>query len=96
MTAGWKRRLARPAGLAVPEGMAWRSTLVARLEALDAGRAGREVAARLMRRLRRLERAAALRREPYVLVISKGGRAVRIELVPPVPAAGPGDATGRT
>jgi hypothetical protein len=44
---------------------------------------------RLMRRLLRLERAAALRREPYVLVISKGGRAVRIELVPPDP---PGEA----
>ena len=40
MTAGWKRRLARAAGLAVPEGMASRPTLVAMLEALDAERAG--------------------------------------------------------
>ena len=47
---------------------------------------------RLMRRLLRLERAAALRREPHVLVISKGGRAVRIELVPPGPPAAPGEA----
>ena len=48
-----------------------------------------------MRRLRRLERAAALRREPYVLVITKGdGRVVRLELVPTVPAAGLGDAPG--
>ena len=39
-----------------------------------------------MRRLLRLERAAALRREPYVLVISKGnGKVVRVELVPPGP-----------
>ena len=47
-----------------------------------------------MRRLRRLECAAALRREPYVLVISKGGRAVRVELVPPGPPAVLGDAPG--
>jgi hypothetical protein len=48
-----------------------------------------------MRRLLRLERAAALRREPYALVISKGnGKVVRIELVPTVPAAGLGDAPG--
>jgi hypothetical protein len=47
-----------------------------------------------MRRLLRLERAAALRREPYVLVISKGGRAVRVELVPSAPPAGPGGAPG--
>ena len=48
---------------------------------------------RLMRRLLRLERAAALRREPYVLVISKGnGKAVRGELVPPGPPAAPGEA----
>ena len=45
-----------------------------------------------MRRLLRLERAAALRREPYVLVIAKGdGKVVRAELVPP---AGPGGAPG--
>ena len=44
-----------------------------------------------MRRLRRLERAAALRREPYTLVIAKGdGRVVRLELVPPPLPAGPG------
>jgi hypothetical protein len=48
---------------------------------------------RLMRRLLRLERAAALRREPYVLVISKGnGKVVRIELVPPGPPTAPGEA----
>ena len=40
MTTGRKRRLARPAGLAAPEGMARRPTLVAMLVALDAGRAG--------------------------------------------------------
>ena len=44
---------------------------------------------RLMRRLLRLERAAALRREPYTLLITRGGRVVRIELVPPDP---PGEA----
>ncbi len=48
-----------------------------------------------MRRLLRLERAAALRREPYVLVIAKGyGKVVRVELVPPAPPAGPGGAPG--
>ena len=40
MTAGRKRRLARAAGLTLPEGMGWRSTLVAMLVALDAERAG--------------------------------------------------------
>ena len=46
-----------------------------------------------MRRLLRLERTAALRREPYVLVIAKGdGKTVRIELVPPGPLAAPGEA----
>ena len=40
MTAGRKRRLARAAGPTLPEGMAWRPTLVAMLVALDAGRAG--------------------------------------------------------
>ena len=50
---------------------------------------------RLMRRLLRLERAAALRREPHVLVISKGnGKVVRVELVPPGPPAVLGDAPG--
>jgi hypothetical protein len=50
---------------------------------------------RLMRRLLRLERAAALSREPYVLVISKGdGKVVRVELVPPGPPAVLGDAPG--
>ncbi len=53
------------------------------------------MAGRLMRRLLRLERAAALRREPYVLVIAKGnGKVVRVELVPPAPPAGPGGAPG--
>ncbi len=53
------------------------------------------MAGRLMRRLLRLERAAALRREPYVLVISKGnGKVVRVELVPPGPLAVLGDAPG--
>ena len=73
MTAGRKRRLARAAGLTEPEGMGWRSTLVAMLgPSTPGGREGREVAGRLMRRLLRLERAAALSREPYVLVITKG------------------------
>ena len=45
-----------------------------------------------MRRLLRLERAAALRQEPCTLVITRGGRVVRIELVPPGPPAAPGDA----
>ena len=45
-----------------------------------------------MRRLLRLERAAALRREPYVLVIAKGdGKVVRIEMLRPGPPAEPGD-----
>jgi hypothetical protein len=54
------------------------------------------VAGRLMRRLLRLERAAALSREPYVLVIAKGnGKAVRVELVPPAPLPGPGGTPGK-
>ena len=43
MTTGRKRRLARlerAVDPALPEGMAWRSTLVAMLVALDAERAG--------------------------------------------------------
>ena len=46
-----------------------------------------------MRRLLRLERAAALRQEPHTLVIAKGnGKVVRVELVPPGPPVGPGGA----
>jgi hypothetical protein len=40
VTTGRKRRLERSAGPTQPEGMAWRPTLVAMLEALDAERAG--------------------------------------------------------
>ena len=48
-----------------------------------------------MRRLLRLERAAALSREPYTLLITRGGKVVRVELVPPAPLPGPGGTPGK-